>query len=652
MSVMDDLDELGQSLPQEMRDQFTNLRELDLSVENNVDKAKKLERKLFASAKKMDGKEREAAHEEVMKHFNKAKEDADEKVEIATRTQNMILNVIKQLDAQIEKKKADLDREIPGSSERIERLSLETDGHPTSRSGKVHKYALNPTKANDKQTKKNSKSKHLTRKEKKRLDSNASSTSVEKNMVYPTSSSSIQEPRPDSASSGALVAQQQTSSLPVPTSASSMAGSANSVVPVNLGHIGPGGNAIAAAASQAIAATQQMQQGRRTASLKASYEAINTGGGVHAAEFSRELAGAAQTAIAAIQESSKKNKKKVSSVNGASTNAIPASPQQLQVQQQSPHQQQTAAAASAAPVASALSDQTGALPESRPASANSGPLVVQQQSSSVGSTSAAAAAAHAAAAAAAAAPSSGGLTNSVGPVSYNLGHIGAGGNAIAAAASQAIAATQHMQQGRRTASLKASYEAINTGGVHAAEFSRELAGAAQTAIAAIQESSKKNKKKVTSTNVTSTNVIPSSMQQQAVHQQQQAQQQTVHQQQSHQQQVHQQQAAVASATVAVASVSGHQVSATNSSATAATTSAAQANTVADPDNPDWTYDPNEPRYCICNQVSYGDMVACDNSDCPFEWFHYPCVNITAPPKGKWYCPQCTSSMKRRGGRKN
>lgn len=27
---------------------------------------------------------------------------------------------------------------------------------------------------------------------------------------------------------------------------------------------------------------------------------------------------------------------------------------------------------------------------------------------------------------------------------------------------------------------------------------------------------------------------------------------------------------------------------------------------------DWNYDPNEPRYCICNQVSYGDMVACDN----------------------------------------
>jgi hypothetical protein len=29
---------------------------------------------------------------------------------------------------------------------------------------------------------------------------------------------------------------------------------------------------------------------------------------------------------------------------------------------------------------------------------------------------------------------------------------------------------------------------------------------------------------------------------------------------------------------------------------------------------DWQNDPNEPRYCVCNQVSYGDMVGCDNDD--------------------------------------
>lgn len=35
---------------------------------------------------------------------------------------------------------------------------------------------------------------------------------------------------------------------------------------------------------------------------------------------------------------------------------------------------------------------------------------------------------------------------------------------------------------------------------------------------------------------------------------------------------------------------------------------------------EWSYDPNEPRYCICNQVSYGDMVACDNEAVSFFCF--------------------------------
>lgn len=29
---------------------------------------------------------------------------------------------------------------------------------------------------------------------------------------------------------------------------------------------------------------------------------------------------------------------------------------------------------------------------------------------------------------------------------------------------------------------------------------------------------------------------------------------------------------------------------------------------------DLPVDPNEPTYCFCNQVSYGDMIACDNPD--------------------------------------
>ncbi|CAF1072470.1 unnamed protein product [Adineta steineri] len=49
---------------------------------------------------------------------------------------------------------------------------------------------------------------------------------------------------------------------------------------------------------------------------------------------------------------------------------------------------------------------------------------------------------------------------------------------------------------------------------------------------------------------------------------------------------------------------------------------------------------DERRYCICNEMSYGDMIACDNPTCRREWFHYPCVGIVTPPKGKWFCSEC------------
>ncbi|KAG2177254.1 hypothetical protein INT43_007911, partial [Umbelopsis isabellina] len=55
-------------------------------------------------------------------------------------------------------------------------------------------------------------------------------------------------------------------------------------------------------------------------------------------------------------------------------------------------------------------------------------------------------------------------------------------------------------------------------------------------------------------------------------------------------------------------------------------------------------DPNEPVYCFCRQVSYGEMVACDNDECEIEWFHLPCVKLTTVPRGKWYCDNCAPLM--------
>jgi hypothetical protein len=86
---------------------------------------------------------------------------------------------------------------------------------------------------------------------------------------------------------------------------------------------------------------------------------------------------------------------------------------------------------------------------------------------------------------------------------------------------------------------------------------------------------------------------------------------------------------------------------------------------------DMPVDPHEPRYCICNQVSFGEMVQCENPEvrlvpssslcvgvyvrmgshqlrrqCEREWFHFQCVGLTEAPTDDWYCPDCRVQMRR------
>ena len=72
-------------------------------------------------------------------------------------------------------------------------------------------------------------------------------------------------------------------------------------------------------------------------------------------------------------------------------------------------------------------------------------------------------------------------------------------------------------------------------------------------------------------------------------------------------------------------------------------------------------DPNEERYCLCGDVSYGEMICCEmdekvrHSFCEKsananefrsadsgQWFHLECIQIAElPPRTvKWYCPGC------------
>lgn len=56
---------------------------------------------------------------------------------------------------------------------------------------------------------------------------------------------------------------------------------------------------------------------------------------------------------------------------------------------------------------------------------------------------------------------------------------------------------------------------------------------------------------------------------------------------------------------------------------------------------------DDKKYCLCHNVSYGDMVACDNDNCPYEWFHWSCVGLKSEPNGTWYCPVCTEKFQRK-----
>lgn len=58
------------------------------------------------------------------------------------------------------------------------------------------------------------------------------------------------------------------------------------------------------------------------------------------------------------------------------------------------------------------------------------------------------------------------------------------------------------------------------------------------------------------------------------------------------------------------------------------------------------------QFCYCGQgEESGDMVGCDNKDCPFKWFHFKCLKITSAPKSKkWFCPDCQKLKKSKNNR--
>ena len=59
-----------------------------------------------------------------------------------------------------------------------------------------------------------------------------------------------------------------------------------------------------------------------------------------------------------------------------------------------------------------------------------------------------------------------------------------------------------------------------------------------------------------------------------------------------------------------------------------------------------------PTFCYCQGPDEGPMVGCDDTSCPYEWFHLACLGLKSAPKSKhWYCPDCRQANAHRKKRK-
>lgn len=260
-----------------------------------MDSFEKRIRVLFSQCRRgeLQGTQADGEFVSIRKDYYKALEDADEKVQLANQMYDLVDRYLRRLDSELFKFKCELEADHNGITEILEKRSLELDGG-TSNSGhgtsqKENRYfGLISTNNHSSQGRD-----RYRPKPEKRRDSSSSGPAEKRQAISSSTSSISHTPTIVPAAPINIRPTTPTIVLPPVTTPS---------VSYNLQHIGAG-NAIAAAASQAITATQQMQQGRRTASLKASYEAIHgtSGNGAHELLIGRDLSGAAHTAIQAVE---------------------------------------------------------------------------------------------------------------------------------------------------------------------------------------------------------------------------------------------------------------------------------------------------------------------------------------------------------------
>ncbi|XP_026081593.1 inhibitor of growth protein 3-like isoform X3 [Carassius auratus] len=127
MLYLEDYLEMIEQLPMDLRDRFTEMREMDLQVQNAMDQLEQRVNEFFTNAKKNKPEWREEQMEIIKKDYYKALEDADEKVQLANQIYDLVDRHLRKLDQELAKFKMELEADNAGITEVLERRSLEMD---------------------------------------------------------------------------------------------------------------------------------------------------------------------------------------------------------------------------------------------------------------------------------------------------------------------------------------------------------------------------------------------------------------------------------------------------------------------------------------------------------------------------------------------
>ncbi|KAJ8411402.1 hypothetical protein AAFF_G00174080 [Aldrovandia affinis] len=352
MLYLEDYLEMIEQLPMDLRDRFTEMREMDLQVQNAMDQLEQGVNEFFINAKKNKQEWREEQMEVIKKDYYKALEDADEKVQLASQIYDLVDRHLRKLDQELAKFKMELEADNAGITEILERRSLEMDS--PSQPVNNHHAHLHPAVEKRKYT---APAHHTTEHvPEKKFKSEALLSTL-------TSDASKEN-----------TAGCRNSNMSSSNSVYSVNSTAQPLSSYNLSSLptgaGSGAGAITMAAAQAVQATAQMKEGRRTSSLKASYEAIKNNDFQLGRDFplSREPAGFSSSALASTLTQTLAP----SSSSSSSSSSEPRAGRKTKSNTKSANHQSSSSSSSSSlsscssssALAQELSQQASALPES------------------------------------------------------------------------------------------------------------------------------------------------------------------------------------------------------------------------------------------------------------------------------------------------